>query len=210
MLKFRKNIFFIYLLIICLPQIVFADISLAETILISAQVVPTDSNQGGNGSSGGSSLNLPAVVNFSGISIPKSTIYFLRDGQLVATTIAFDDGYFSTQMTIENTSSYNFSIYGQDSIGQKSAVISFPVYVKRGTIVSISNIFLTFPVKEIVTNKCESLIADLNCDGHVDLTDYTIMHYWYQKNNFPSKVDLNFDGKISLMDFSIMMYYWTD
>ena len=110
------------------------------------------------------------------------------------------------------SNNYNFSVYGENSLGQKSDVVSFLVYVQRGTIVSVSSINLTFPViKESGAGyKCSTLIGDLNCDERVNLTDYTIMKYWYQKNSFPKKIDLNNDKKVDLVDFSIMMYHWTD
>jgi len=57
---------------------------------------------------------------------------------------------------------------------------------------------------------CNTLPGDLNCDNHVNLTDFSIMAYWYNKFNPPETVDLNGDGTISLVDFSIMAFYWTE
>jgi len=51
------------------------------------------------------------------------------------------------------------------------------------------------------------LPADLNCDGRVDLLDFSIlMFYWGTKG--PTG-DINTDGIVDLFDFSIMMAYWT-
>jgi len=49
--------------------------------------------------------------------------------------------------------------------------------------------------------------ADLNRDDKVNLIDFSILLYWWGKEN-PS-VDLNQDGLVNLSDFSIMLYYWT-
>ena len=49
--------------------------------------------------------------------------------------------------------------------------------------------------------------SDLNNDGKVNLIDFSILLYWWGKEN-PS-VDLNQDGMVNLPDFSIMLYYWT-
>lgn len=49
--------------------------------------------------------------------------------------------------------------------------------------------------------------ADFNCDGRVDLIDFSIMLYWWGKDN--ETADLNGDRKVDLIDFSIMMYWWT-
>ena len=51
--------------------------------------------------------------------------------------------------------------------------------------------------------------ADLNCDSRVNLVDFSIMAFWYERLSPPDNVDLNGDRKINLVDFSIMAYYWT-
>lgn len=56
-------------------------------------------------------------------------------------------------------------------------------------------------------SKCEK--ADLNCNGRVNLVDFSIAAFWYKKASPPEEIDLNKDGKIDLIDFSIMAYYWT-
>lgn len=56
---------------------------------------------------------------------------------------------------------------------------------------------------------CPLLRGDFNNDCKVNLIDFSIMAYWYKKNNFPPATDLNKDGKISFVDFSILAYYWT-
>lgn len=56
--------------------------------------------------------------------------------------------------------------------------------------------------------------ADLNCDGRVNLIDFSIAAYWYKRKLSSAfvlieKERLNGDGKVDLIDFSIMAYYWT-
>ncbi len=51
--------------------------------------------------------------------------------------------------------------------------------------------------------------GDLNCDGKVNIVDFSILAFWYHKVSFQKNADLNNDGKIDLVDFSIMAYYWT-
>jgi len=56
--------------------------------------------------------------------------------------------------------------------------------------------------------------ADLNCDGRVNLVDFSIAAYWVDRPleaEMTRKEDerLNGDGKIDLVDFSIMAFYWT-
>ncbi len=51
--------------------------------------------------------------------------------------------------------------------------------------------------------------GDVNSDDHVNLVDFSIFAYWYQRPSPPVAVDLNSDGKVDLVDFSIMAFYWT-
>ncbi len=56
--------------------------------------------------------------------------------------------------------------------------------------------------------------GDLNCDTRVNLVDFSIAAYWYQRALEATIVDrehnvLNGDGKIDLVDLSIIAYYWT-
>jgi hypothetical protein len=71
-----------------------------------------------------------------------------------------------------------------------------------GFLVGDSNI----PLEEDV---CGAGTGDVNCDYSVNLIDFSIVAYWYQRSNPPSNTDLNNDGKVDLIDFSIMAYYWT-
>ena len=62
-----------------------------------------------------------------------------------------------------------------------------------------------------------ALKYDLDSDGQVNLVDFSIMAFWYNKPAptdsaqliiFKS-LDLNSDGKIDLQDFSILTFWWT-
>ncbi len=56
---------------------------------------------------------------------------------------------------------------------------------------------------------CNTALADINCDGKVNISDFSIVLFWYGKTNPPLKVDLNHDGFITVPDFSILLHYWT-
>ncbi|MEA3398255.1 MAG: hypothetical protein U9R06_00735 [Patescibacteria group bacterium] len=49
--------------------------------------------------------------------------------------------------------------------------------------------------------------ADLNGDGWVNITDFSILLYWWGTDDMCA--DQNQDGIVNLTDFSIMMFYWT-
>ncbi len=53
--------------------------------------------------------------------------------------------------------------------------------------------------------------SDLNRDGKVNLTDFSILLFWWGTAGGASNppADINRDGKVSLTDFSIMIFNWT-
>lgn len=51
--------------------------------------------------------------------------------------------------------------------------------------------------------------GDCNKDSIVNLIDFSVLAFWYGKENPPVCVDTNIDGKINLIDFSILAFYWT-
>jgi len=53
---------------------------------------------------------------------------------------------------------------------------------------------------------CNVSQGDLNCDGNINLTDFSILMYYWGTTN--TAADSNGDGIVNLIDFSIMMYYW--
>ena len=49
--------------------------------------------------------------------------------------------------------------------------------------------------------------GDLNCDGSVNLIDFSILLFNW--NTASAEADVNKDGLVSLPDFSILLFYWT-
>ncbi|MEO5646658.1 MAG: Ig-like domain-containing protein [Candidatus Paceibacterota bacterium] len=72
---------------------------------------------------------------------------------------------------------------------------------------------VSFKVSNENKNKpagCGTIIGDLNCDNKINLVDFSILAFWYKKNEKPPEnVDLNHDGKTTIVDFSILAYHWT-
>lgn len=52
--------------------------------------------------------------------------------------------------------------------------------------------------------------ADLNCDGKVNLVDFSILlFYWRKPSPFANeRVDLNLDDEVTLVDLSILLFNW--
>lgn len=53
--------------------------------------------------------------------------------------------------------------------------------------------------------------SDLNRDGKVNLTDFSILIFWWGTNGGDSDppADINGNGRVSLEDFSILLFNWT-
>ncbi len=74
-----------------------------------------------------------------------------------------------------------------------------------------SGSYQTVPVHfEFTPISGDGIKVDLNQDTRVDLIDFSVLIYWFERDGFPEEFDLNKDGIIDIVDFSIMMSYWTD
>ena len=139
-----------------------------------------------------------------GQSAPQADIIILvsSDEEFFAKTISDKNGIYL----------YNFDTavldYGSHYTKSKASIanqiissFSYVINFKVGTKTVLKTI-----------GKCGK--ADLNCDGRVNLIDFSIAAYWYKRTlstDFKTieAERLNSDGKITLVDFSIMAYYWT-
>ncbi len=98
----------------------------------------------------------------------------------------------------------NFLSYGLYQTKSKSGI---PEDDKESPFSSLISFDITEYDKEEVG--CEGIMADVNCDYRVNLIDFSILAFWYRKDNPPESVDLLVDGKVDIRDFSILAYAWT-
>jgi len=140
------------------------------------------------------------ILNIFGQSVPSSTITVAVNSvnQIVKQILADASGiwlYKFDSLLVE---------LGDHSAGSRSTVkvdiseMSQLVFFKVGN----QNISASLP------KNCPAR-GDFNNDCRVDLIDFSIMAYWYNRPTPPAKIDLDNDGKINLIDFSILAYYWT-
>ncbi len=109
-----------------------------------AQPAPPPPPPGGGG--GGAQpppqqVGAGAVV-FSGRAYPMSRVSVLKDGQLAVTTIAGPDSNFSVTLGNLSAGNYNFSLFGEDKDGIRSAPFSFPIFITEGVTTNIGGIFI--------------------------------------------------------------------
>ena len=100
-------------------------------------------NNGGGGGGGGSSYFPPSTsVTFLGRAYPKSEVTILKDGQVIASTVAGSDSLFTVTVSGLSGGNYIFSIYSEDLNGNRSSLLTFPVSVTSGASTQISGIFI--------------------------------------------------------------------
>lgn len=260
-------------------------------------------NNGGSGGGGNrKSPNNSATVVFIGKAYPSSPVTILKDGQIIAKTIASPLANFQVSVSGLSGGNYLFAVYGEDNRSLRSAFLTFPIMVSRGTLTKIQDIFVAPTIsvdkstvrrgdtiaifgqsvpKSTVTLEINSpqqffkqtpadqngvylhnfdsavlefgqhttqskaatnteisskslvvdfqvgdkniltpissscpIKADLNNDCKINLIDFSIAAFWYQRMLSPAfalreKDHLNGDGKVNLVDFSIMAFHWT-
>ncbi|MCK4354832.1 hypothetical protein KAW43_00555 [Candidatus Parcubacteria bacterium] len=137
------------------------------------------------------------VLNIYGYTAPKSevNVFINSSGEILKKTKADDDGGWLY--------AFDTSIIEKGRHTTRSKALS-----AKGEI-SIFSQSLAFDVLPEGTAVCCG--ADINCDGKVNLIDFSIMLYWWEAREIKHPcVDINFDGKVNLIDFSIMLYHWTE
>lgn len=91
---------------------------------------------------GGGGQMVITGANFSGRAYPLNKVTLLKDGQVAASTVAGPDANFNVSLTGLSSGSYNFAIYGEDGVGRRSSLLTFPVTVSYGAITNIGGIFI--------------------------------------------------------------------
>ncbi len=124
-------------------------------------------------------------VNVFGQAAPGSTVHVILNGIEVFSAVL-------------SSSDYNFLVSSGYNIGNNSV---YSYLTRSGLANSINSFTQNFSV-----SNCRR--SDLNCDGHVNLTDFSILMYWWDSAG-PTG-DTNGDGQVGLIDFSIMLFDWTD
>lgn len=134
-------------------------------------------------------------VEISGRSIPNNT---------ASVTLTFSDGTSQTQL-VSSGSDGKFS-----ANFPAKALPAGPVLIQVAVNFAGQNTNTLASGKIVVSAKqpASCALADLNCDGKINLQDISILLSNFGKQKFPDRDDLNKDGKINLVDFSIMLYHF--
>lgn len=146
------------------------------------------------------SFKVGSPIPVSGKSIPNQKVDIFLDDNFITASVANIDGLFiGTIKAVLTTGKHSLQL--RQNINSQVLALGksneFTVLKKDG-VLPIDN----------KKNTCGSRV-DFSSDCKVNIIDFSILAYWHNRLNFPSKFDLNYDGKIDLKDFSIMAFYWT-
>ncbi|MDO8626395.1 MAG: hypothetical protein Q7K39_02980 [Candidatus Magasanikbacteria bacterium] len=129
---------------------------------------------------------------------------------LAEVTILVEPGKFLNKTKSGADGNYNFKL--DTKIFKKGPITIRTRVEKKGQVSEWSR-----PINIIIGDKTAPRVpaaecplqADFNTDCQVNIIDFSILLYWFNRQSVPAEIDLNADGIIDLVDFSIFIYYWT-
>lgn len=119
---------------------------LSESSSISVTPTGTTPPPSGGGGGGGGGDTPPTGTGgavFSGRAYPNRTVVLLKDAQVVTSTVAGSDAQFTISVTGLSSGNYTFSVYSEDTEGNRSSLLTFPVSITNGVSSNIGGIFIT-------------------------------------------------------------------
>ncbi len=143
-------------------------------------------------------INPGAIVSVSGQSTPNSTVELHVDAsKTIEKTTSGVDGKWNIQL---NTSKLSVA----EHILRAKTIVGTPPLTSQSGFSSSLQLFVGVDGK--VTRP-----SDLNRDNSINLTDFSILIFWWGTNGGDSDppADINGNGKVSLEDFSILLFNWT-
>jgi len=155
------------------------------------------------------SVNVGTSVNVLGQTVPQADVevwfYPKKDGnvldsEIIKTTAKADAlGSWSALVGTNNLSNGSYLVKARARLGSS----------EDASVIGDSDFGHTLDCEIGGAVEVESSCAgaDLNGDGKVNITDFSILLYYWGTDN--ECADQNSNGTVDLIDFSIMMYYWT-
>lgn len=159
------------------------------------------------------SVKSGAIITVSGNTAPNSTVSVFVTGTKARnyTVAANTAGQWSAAVATSDLGPGSYSVraraaVGSSSISEYSATLGFTVLTVAPP---PANTPTTPPI--IPRAPCSGkTVGDINCDGRVNLSDFSILlFYWLSNDPENARVDSNGDGKVDIIDFSILLSLWT-
>ncbi len=148
------------------------------------------------------SIDTDESSTLQGTSRPNSTI------TIYVTSTAIGGGSTNRQFT---TTSSAVGAWSRAFTGAELGVGSHDIRTRATSGSQTSEYSPTVTVAVNQVDLCStSTPGDINCDGSVDLVDFSILlFYWQVTNPANARADINADTTVNVTDFSILLYYWT-
>lgn len=140
----------------------------------------------------------PVVV--SGFSMPNATITIENEREGTASSRR------TSSTTADANGSWSLNI---DTSGFAKG--TYKVRAKAAQAGGLTTNFSNYTLYGLGQSAERQNNADLSRDGKVNLTDFSILLFWWNTNGGTSdpRADINSDGRVTLTDFSIMLFNWT-
>ncbi len=143
-------------------------------------------------------LNSGDTINFSGQTIPNTKVeVHINNSEKVLTTTSGANGVWTVPYVTTGLSNKEHTARARFILG-------------AGTLTTQSSFSTTLQLAVGVAGR-SSTPSDLNRDGNINLTDFSILIFWWGKDggNSDPKADINGNGNVGLEDFSILLFNWT-
>ncbi len=146
-------------------------------------------------------VNPGGMVKFSGYTMPEVEIEIenIKDKATGAPTtlktVSGKDGTWSVDLSTAGFSVGTYKVRVKANGANGAIGANFSDYILYG----------------VGQQAVSSRPADLNRDGKVNLTDFSILLFWWNTDGGTSdpSADINSDKKVNLSDFSILLFNWT-
>lgn len=143
-------------------------------------------------------LNSGDTINFSGQTIPNTKVeVHINASEKILTTTSGANGVYFLPFVSSGLSNKNHTARARFILGD-------------GALTTQSSFSTTLQLAVGVAGK-SATPSDLNRDSNINLTDFSILIFWWGKapgDSDPS-ADINGNGKVGLEDFSILLFNWT-
>lgn len=143
-----------------------------------------------------SSVKQGDALTISGYSAPNIKILIdVLGSSLTLETTTNNSGYYRLNIPTEELPLGRYEVRATSSLAGYISKPSLSFFFEVG--------------KENVIFRPPEKCGDHNQDGRVDIIDFSILLYWYERKNPPTRIDCNKDKIINIYDISILMFNWT-
>ena len=139
------------------------------------------------------SIKKGEALKISGQSVPGGEIsFFIDPGNIIKKTACQENGKWKYSFDTNVLKEEIYNIKAMSEFNNQTTTFSH---------------VLSFGIGKAIPDEEICRKADFDENDKVNLIDFSIFLYWWQKPN--SQIDLNQNGIVDLADFSIFLCYWT-